>query len=197
MAITFDTSNGPTELVIVLDAVTPTYSAAEIYSAWKQWVLASNANWPPAFRVVGGDDLGGGATAPSFFFVRNDLNWRIRKPESNIEVTINGNLVGEDPGAVISVPPLGAFTPTLNINLSQVATNDLDAFAAAVWARLLEGSLSAEDMLRIILAATAGKGGRISSTEYRYRDVADTKDRIIATTDGVGNRTAVTHDASD
>lgn len=123
MALTFD---GPS-LEIVLDAVSINYTAQEIYSRWKDWVLdtgAVNAKWPPAFRVVGGDDLGG-STAPAFYFVRNDLGWTIKKPEATIDVRVNGNLVFEDPAGTRFTEPDGAYNPTIEIFLSQVAPVDL------------------------------------------------------------------------
>jgi len=74
---------------------------------------------------------------------------------------------------------------------------DPDAIATAVWSRLTEDAASAQDMLREIWSAAAGKGGRISATQYAYRDRSDSKDRIVATTDAQGLRTAVTHDPTD
>ena len=60
----------------------------------------------------------------------------------------------------------------------------------------VEGGLDVDAILRIILAATAGKGGSTGSNEFRYRDLADTKDRIVADTDGQGTRTNITLDPS-
>lgn len=66
------------------------------------------------------------------------------------------------------------------------------ASAAEVWQHLLEGSLTAEQMLRIILAALAGTttGAGTSNEKFKSRD--GTIDRIDATYDGSNNRTAVT-----
>ena len=45
------------------------YTAGFIYSRWKDWVQESdNAKFLEAFRVVGGDDLGGGSRTPAFIF---------------------------------------------------------------------------------------------------------------------------------
>jgi hypothetical protein len=118
--ITFD---GPNNLII-LDAATTLLTAEEIYSRWKDWVRAEGANYTPAFRIVGGDPIGGGLRAPSFVFLQNDLGWRIQKPSSNIEVVIQGNIFGEDPGLVLLVDPPGAFTPTVLINRTAVSNID-------------------------------------------------------------------------
>jgi hypothetical protein len=113
--------------VITLDDSTTNITVREIYSRWKDWVLLNNAQFEEAFRVVGGDNLGGGSVAPTFYFLRTDYGWKIRLPESSIEITLDGNLVSEEAGADMISPPVGAFTPSLTINRSQVATVNLDA----------------------------------------------------------------------
>jgi hypothetical protein len=49
-------------------------------------------------------------------------------------------------------------------------------------------------MMRIILAATAGKSDGGGTSTINFRDAADIKNRITATVDANGNRTAVTLD---
>jgi|DewCreStandDraft_4_1066084.scaffolds.fasta_scaffold02727_29 hypothetical protein len=56
-----------------------------------------------------------------------------------------------------------------------------------------ENGLTLRQMLRIYLAALAGKSSNYGST---FRDNADSKNRIVATTDTDGNRTAVTLDGT-
>jgi len=68
-----------------------------------------------------------------------------------------------------------------------------EALALAVWNGLpLEGSLSAADIQRVILAAMAGKASGGGGSTITFRDHADTKDRITASVDGSGNRSSVT-----
>lgn len=59
----------------------------------------------------------------------------------------------------------------------------------------IEGDLDHREVMRILLSAMAGKGGG-NGTAIAYRDLADTKDRIVAVTDGEGTRNSVTLDAS-
>ena len=59
----------------------------------------------------------------------------------------------------------------------------------------IEGGYDADGLLRIILSAVAGKGGDDGNGTYRYRDIADTKDRIVAPVSG-SERTSVTLDGS-
>jgi hypothetical protein len=101
MAITFDPANNR----IVLDSAS--VSAAEIYSRWVDWVvLSDNAKYLPAFKQVGGDDLGGGLSIPPYLFLLN--GWRVRPMEANHSLTITGNLFVEG-GGVPVVNTLGAY----------------------------------------------------------------------------------------
>lgn len=117
MAIGFD---GDT-MTITLSSGDEQVTVAEIYSAWKDWVKDSHAQYLPAFRVVGGDPLGGGVYAATNVFVQNDVGWRIKPPEEEIQIEIVGNLYPEDPGDPWLAPTTGNFdtcvTRTLSSNL--------------------------------------------------------------------------------
>jgi hypothetical protein len=67
--------------------------------------------------------------------------------------------------------------------------------AAAVWAHEIENNFSAESSMRLQNAALFGRASGLETTEARYRDPNDTTDRIVATVDLDGNRTAVSLDA--
>lgn len=60
----------------------------------------------------------------------------------------------------------------------------------------IEGGITHLQAMRVVLAASAGKLDGATGTTVTIRDQADTKDRITATVDGSGNRTAVTLDVS-
>lgn len=64
----------------------------------------------------------------------------------------------------------------------------------SIWQYAVEGGYSAEEILRLLSAAMAGKVSGADTSEIRFRDLADTKNRIISTVDGNGNRVAITHD---
>lgn len=72
---------------------------------------------------------------------------------------------------------------------TNIATALMDLAAA------VEG-LTPRQILRVLTAAMAGKADGLATTTVHYRDVADTKNRITATVDADGNRTAVTLDAT-
>lgn len=69
-----------------------------------------------------------------------------------------------------------------------------EAIANAVWELVLEGTLTAEQMMRINFAVLAGKTDITGST-VTFRDVADTKARLTANMTG-SERTTVTLDGS-
>ena len=101
MAIAFDAAAKR----IVLDSAT--VSAADIFSRWEDWVATGdNAKYLPAFRHLGGDELGGGLFVANYFFLLN--GWRIRPMESNHLLVISGNLIVEGGGQPV-VQTLGAF----------------------------------------------------------------------------------------
>jgi hypothetical protein len=64
----------------------------------------------------------------------------------------------------------------------------------AVWEFIVENGLTAEDVMRILLAVNAGQSTGGGTTEITFRDQADTKDRVVATVDSSGNRSALTID---
>jgi hypothetical protein len=69
-----------------------------MYSCWKRWVQAGNANFLPAFgNSIGGDDLGGGVSLTGYFFVRNDLGWRITHEPYDQEIRFTGDIYPTDP----------------------------------------------------------------------------------------------------
>lgn len=60
----------------------------------------------------------------------------------------------------------------------------------------IEAGLNLTEAIRLMLAALAGKVSGAETTTITFRNPADTKDRIVATVDASGNRTAVTTDVS-
>lgn len=73
------------------------------------------------------------------------------------------------------------------------ATDALDTSVATVFTTVVENSKTFIQFLRIMKAALAGK---TTNGGTRFRDDADTKDRIQATIDGSKNRTAMVLDGS-
>jgi len=90
---------------------------------------------------------------------------------------------------------------TIHVRGEPTAVNDdsgvgctvlIETGTTAVWEYALEGTFTAEEVMRIMSAALAGKASGLDAAAPVFRDINDTKDRITATTDANGNRTAVT-----
>lgn len=189
MPITFDGASKR----IILDSASVT--AAEIWSRWVDWA-ASNPQWLPAFRQAGGDELGGGLFIPVYFFLQN--GWRVRPMEANHTLIINGNLFVEG-GGVPVVNTLGAFNVSVQYTVPVQAqgisiSGGGGATAAQVWQQPIEGSLSAEQMLRIVVAALSGRTAGIGTSTEQYLSADGATPRIAATFDANGNRTSVVLD---
>jgi len=111
--------------------------------------------------------------------------------------SVQGNVTGSV-GSVAS----GGITATSiaadAIGASELATDAAEEIADALLDRSagVETGVTFRQAMRLILAALAGKASGLATTTAVYRDTNDTKDRITATVDTNGNRSAVTLDAS-
>lgn len=135
------TFDGPNKRIQVdAEVGDSTFTAAEIYSAWKAWVVAGNAQYLEAFsESVGGNDLGAGSTLDSYIFLRNDLGWRIRPDARDHTLAINGNLFG----AAAATPLFAATTAPAMVQINRSFSSraiavtseggDPTAIANAVW----------------------------------------------------------------
>jgi hypothetical protein len=70
----------------------------------------------------------------------------------------------------------------------------LAAEVDAVWDEAVDGAYTARQSLRLANSANGAEVSGAATTTVVVRDVSDTKDRITATVDSTGNRTAVTLD---
>lgn len=198
MPYTFDGDN----LLIIMTAGTTEVDATTLYSDWKDWQLVNdNSKYFEAFRTIGGDPLGGALEAGDYYFLRNDYGWRIRPQEADHDLQINGNLYGEDPALPLFIPTIGNFTVLVKQQLSSLTQTVNDSqFASAILdePNAIETGITMRQALRLILAATAGKVSGADTTTVTIRNAsADTKNRIVATVDSNGNRTAVVYDVTD
>lgn len=86
---------------------------------------------------------------------------------------------------------LGTLAASITVTGDLLTTANI---GSAVWAVLIETGLTAQQAMRLIAAATAGKVAISGSTVTISNAVADDTDRIIATTTTEGERTAITYD---
>jgi hypothetical protein len=119
--------------------------AQEIYSAWKDWTLAGNAQFLPAFRSIGGDPLGGGVQAGAYYFLNNVDGWRIRPESIDHELVVSGNLYGENPLLPVFIPAIGDFQVLVRLAVSSLTqqvssgsglSTEQAAMLSELWKRL-------------------------------------------------------------
>jgi hypothetical protein len=94
----------------------------------------------------------------------------------------------------------GSYSMVLNnaagLIVTQVNVMMAAPTAAEVWQNPVEGATTAEEALRIILAALANKATGGGTGTIAFRDIADTKDRLVLTVDAEGNRSVATQDGA-
>jgi hypothetical protein len=106
MAFTFDGANK----LVILSTGTTSIDLADLWSRWKDWLLAGNAGYARAFDTVGGDpiDPSAGTIVPLYLFLQN--GWKIRPQEADHTLSVaGGSLIvsgGGDPFADV----LGDYT---------------------------------------------------------------------------------------
>jgi hypothetical protein len=93
---------------------------------------------------------------------------------------------------LIPADPADASDIAALIDALPTAAENVTAMLAAAY----EGAETFQDFLRLARAALLGKASGLDTTTAVYRDAADAKDRITATVDVDGNRTAVVLDAT-
>lgn len=93
-----------------------------------------------------------------------------------------------------SVGAMAADTLTASALASDAANEIADALLDR--SAGIETNRTPRQGLRLMLAALLGKASGLATTTAVYRDTNDSKDRITATVDADGNRSAVTLDAS-
>lgn len=117
--VTFD---GYNKLIIVNQGETIIDVKADVYSAWKEWMLSTqddNAKFLPAMRTVGGDPTVGGQFLGGTFFLTN--GWRMRTWEGDHRLTVVGNLY-TDEGAPPFIPTVFPHTISIEYQVSNIVT---------------------------------------------------------------------------
>jgi hypothetical protein len=115
--VTFDGGN---RLIIVNSGVTEIDIKADVYAAWKEWVIdADHAKWLPAMSAAGGDPTTAGRALGATFFMEN--GWKLRPYEGHHRLTITGNLYSRD-GSDPFVNTVGAF----NVRIVMAVSNLVD-----------------------------------------------------------------------
>lgn len=198
--------NGRTREIVVNSDVTTLDIRDELYSAWVRWFeRQENRAYLPAMRFTGLDPIPGGFTGDSYFLVNG---WKLLYDPRVVAVT--GVLFSDDfstpyyfvaDGSPVFPAQISALVNTVT-NTQNVVTGDLSSIpsssdnATAVWQQVLESSLSAEELVRLMASMLTGKVSGAGTGTETFRDLDDSKDRVVVTVDENGNRTAVVRDAT-
>jgi hypothetical protein len=87
------------------------------------------------------------------------------------------------------------YTVYYTVTVSSVAGTGSHTFkmeaAGLALTSVIEGSYDLQDVLKILLAPIAGKASGGGTATITYRDTGDSTDRVVATVDANGNRSAV------
>lgn len=139
-------------------------------------------------------NTGGTATIGAIFgdFANNVLVTRIA--DLHTDVTDVHTDVGT---AITNIGTVGGYVDTEVAAIKAVTdTLSLAAIADAVHDEITEGAITLRKATNIMLASLAGKSSGGATATIKFRDQADTTDRITATVDADGNRTAITNDGA-
>ena len=115
------TFDGPSRIVILDQGVTE-FASSDLYSRWKEWVLAGNAQFVKAVEAVGGQATSPTNFVPSYFFMVN--GWKIRPHEANHTLTVTGNLANESGVGSPFTSTIGDFNVLIQTNTSDSPTVD-------------------------------------------------------------------------
>lgn len=124
------------------------------------------------------DNLSVGAVALSSVCTEARLN--------RLDAAISSRSSHADPTAAIKGAP--------GKTNQEVYDNELSV--SDIFTGIIEGTITFEQLQRILLARAAGKADGGGGTTINFRDQADTKDRITMTVDPVGDRASVIVDGS-
>jgi len=115
-----------------------------------------------------------------------------------ISASANASGIASITGAATAVVTGSATTGGIGHMVSLPISQNLtvDQIAAGVANITIEGSVTLAQSLRLANAALGGKVSGGGSATETFRDISDTKDRVIAAVDASGNRTAITLDLS-
>ncbi len=166
----------------VLDATASSHNTAGTIGEKINDIGAGGGSAPSVEDIVAGIDTDSTQLAA----IRADTeDIQSRIPAALVSGRINAS-VGAMASNVVTADAL-ASDAVAEIQ-SGIPASILDAAAG------VETGMTMRQALRVMLASLAGKVSGGGTTTITFRNVGDTKDRIVATVDGDGNRSAVTLD---
>ena len=89
---------------------------------------------------------------------------------------------------------LADYDPPTKTEMDNAFDDLNDITVAEIWDAICESTYSYKDYMRLMASVMFGKASGGNTTNIKFRDIADTKNRIDETVDTYGNRTSVTLD---
>jgi hypothetical protein len=168
----------------------------------------SEQSYPMPLDVEGNAPKGGGKFTQMYGVLR--AGWRI-VPYGGVSHTLRilREIVSDDGVSDRNVFDRAPVPPSIvveidsdydKIEIREIVTSGnqytLGQISSAVHEHVLEAGKTFEQMMRIQYAVLAGKVLGAGTDTERFRDIADTKDRLIVTADEFGNRTGIVADGT-
>jgi hypothetical protein len=144
-------------------------------------------------------------------YVVCNLGTRIIPYDTSHTLTVIGTIITDDGQEGVACFDRSPLSPTTIVDInyqppqvevievntgSGVSPQDIADIRDAVWQHLVESAFSAEQLMRVMGAALAGKVSGAGTSTVVFRDIEDSKPVITATVDENGNRLAITVDAT-
>jgi|LWDU01.1.fsa_nt_gi hypothetical protein len=127
--------DGATRTIYVNEGVSELDTKIDLYSAWKEWVLASTEApspivWAKAFTAIGGDPITAGQDLGTTYFLEN--GWRIQPIPygTSYTLTITGNLYTREAGETPFRFANGVSVSLVRSNIVELIT--VEALAVAI-----------------------------------------------------------------
>jgi hypothetical protein len=147
-------------------------------------ITIAGVTYAPALRIINGYTVE---------FEDGLYSVRLEGANTNVWSVLDGVLV-QNTVQVISTNSAGLQIVSVGSGLSVAQDTSLSNIEALLSS--IEGSLDHPSAMRLLLAVLAGKVSGAGTGTERFRDQADTKDRVVSTVDQDGNRSSVAVDAS-
>lgn len=90
------------------------------------------------------------------------------------------------------------ISDVMNLNtVSLRSANSAGLIEGDIGQQIVEGTLTVQDAMKVLFSTLGGKVSGVTTTTERFRDQADSKDRVVVNLDANGNRTSVTLNLTD
>lgn len=188
-------------LVITLDAPTNgvlNQTWEDVYDGAKQWYLnVNNRDAPFPFTTSGGEPVTTTTIAGQYYFLRNDLGWRIITTDEDQDVFWEGNGIPTDlTQRILSTTP-GRTVGHFGLQPLVTGLTGLGAeIATDVMSYIIETGYTFEEVMRILAAHAAGDVAQNGDGTYDIRDINDTKTRIAGAPASNSGRNITSVDAT-